>query len=259
MRKNNIGITGASGTLGRILVQELEEKEIQYTCFGGDICFKEDIEKWIHNNKFDAIIHFAAIVPTNEVKENPDKAYRVNVVGTQNLINEIKLSKQNPWLFYASTCHVYKSTDKPIKEIGEISPISIYGSTKYEAEKFVNQNYENSCIGRIFSFYHNTQQESFLYPKIIARLENEDLNKPFELYGAKSIRDFLNAETIVDIIIKLMIIKIRGIYNIGSGEGTTIENFVQNLTNKKLNIKNLGENNYLVADITKLNNLINEK
>ncbi|MBU4308494.1 MAG: hypothetical protein KJ566_01745 [Nanoarchaeota archaeon] len=67
------------------------------------------------------------------------------------------------------------------------------------------------------------------------RLGNEDLSKPFELYGTNSTRDFLSAEKVVDIIIKLMMKKIIEICNIDSG--IVIRDFVQNLTDKKLEIK----------------------
>ena len=258
-KKAMVGITGARGTLGKIIIQKLEEKKVSYSCFDGDICSNEDLKKWINEEKFEAIIHFAAIVPTNQVKENPQKAYQVNVEGTKNLINEIKNSNQIPWVFYASTSHVYNFSKFPIKETGEIKPSSEYGKTKYLAEEAVTKIYDNLCIGRIFSFYHKTQKSPFLYPNLISRIKNEDLEKPFELFGASSIRDFSDAEVVVDIIIKLMNKKVKGIYNIGSGEGTSIRDFSQKLTDKKLNIKELGESNCLIADITKLKNILKDE
>jgi len=48
----------------------------------------------------------------------------------------------------------------------------------------------------------------------------------------------------------------KGIYNIASGKGIKIKDFVQNLTNKKLNIKSVGGSDYLVADITKLKKVL---
>lgn len=253
---NKVGITGASGTLGKILIAKLEKNGLEYLCFDGDILQKNNIKNWFERNRFDAIIHFAAIVPATEVKADPSKAYLVNVTGTENLINGIKSSGQNPWLFYASTSHIYKSKNTPINEEDEIDPISIYGKTKYEAEKFVVRNYENTCVGRIFSLYHPSQKRLFLYPNILYRLEHEDLSKPFELYGANSIRDFLPAEEIIEIIFKLMNKKITGIYNIASGNGIKIKDFVQNLSEEKLKIKEVGEQDYLVANINKLNKVL---
>ena len=96
----------------------------------------------------------------------------------------------------------------------------------------------------------------FLYPSIRQRLATENLEKPFVLYGAKSVRDFLNAETVIEIIVNLMNKKIMGVYNIASGKGVEIKNFVQSLSKKKINIKEMGLADFLVADINKLQNAL---
>ena len=72
------------------------------------------------------------------------------------------------------------------------------------------------------------------------------------MYGADSVRDFLNAEEVVDIIIKLYKKKSTGIFNIASGKPIKIRDFVQNLSNKKLKIVTTEQKDYLVADISKL-------
>ena len=122
---NEIGITGATGILGKILVGKLNERNLKCSSFNGDICSKKDIGMWLDRNKFTAIIHFAAIVSIVDVRENLDKAHNVNIIGTENLIDEIKSSKQSPWLFYASTSHIYKSKSSPINEDDEKEPILV--------------------------------------------------------------------------------------------------------------------------------------
>lgn len=253
---NKIGITGSTGVLGKLFIEKLKEEKLDYNCFSGDIRSIEDVEKWITQSSFNSIVHLAAIVPTVDVKNNPKKAYDVNVIGTKNLVSAISSLNQHPWLFYASTSHVYKSKNSPISENDEISPVSEYGKTKHEAEKIISKYYDNFCIGRIFSFYHDSQRPPFLYPSIKERLKHEDLSKPFELYGAQSVRDFLNAESVVDIIINLMSKRAKGVYNIASGKGVSIKDFVQSLADKKLDIKELGDSNYLVADISNLKRIL---
>ncbi len=252
-----IGITGATGILGKILCEKLKNEKMETSSFKGDICKKEDLIKWISKNKFEAIIHLAAIVPTIEVKSDPLRAYEVNVSGTINLLSALKQNDQSPWVFYASSSHVYKSKDSPIKETDTVDPVSLYGMTKYIGEKIcvdsAPKNNFSICCGRIFSFFHNSQKAPFLYPNILKRLQTEDITKSFFLYGADSERDFLNAEEVVDIIIGLMNKKVKGIYNIASGRSTKIRDFVQNLTDKKLKIETNNEiPNKLVADISKL-------
>jgi UDP-glucose 4-epimerase len=256
MKNKLVGITGSRGVLGKILVKKLSlMKQFKYSCFEGNITVKEDVKKWIINNNFNYIIHLAAIVPTERVKNDFLSALKVNVMGTKNLLEELNSQAKNPWFFYASTSHVYKSKNSPINETDFIEPITEYGLSKYAGEIIAKKNYTQLCIGRIFSFYHDSQKIPFLYPTIKKRLEEEDVNKEFLLRGANSIRDFLNAEEVTDIIIKLMNKNSVGTYNIGSGKGIKIKDFVQNMTDYKLKIKNVGKSDYLIADVTKIKNL----
>ncbi len=254
-----IGITGGRGVLGTILVKKMKSWNYEYDSFKGDISKIDDIREWVNSNNFDSIIHLAAIVPASVVKDSLVRAFEVNAVGTRNLAEVLKEKSKNIWLFYASTSHVYKSSDKPISEKGTIEPVSEYGLTKYSGELLARKIYENLCIGRIFSMYHKTQKPPFLYPNIIKRLKTEDLDKEFELYGGESYRDFLNAEEVADIILELMNKNACGIYNIASGNGIKVKDFVQSITDKKIKIKSLGEPDYLVANINKLEKLLNEK
>ncbi|MBP8707392.1 MAG: SDR family oxidoreductase [Caldisericia bacterium] len=254
-----VGVTGANGVLGKIITKKLSALGYEYVPFSGDIRNINDVANWVDNNNFDSVIHLAAIVPPSEVKNDLIKAFEVNCIGTKNLVDALNAKSQKPWLFYASTCHVYKSSNKPLSEDDPIEPISEYGLTKYAGEVLIRKNYDNACIGRIFSIYHKTQKPPFLYPTMLQRLQNEDLTKEFELYGAESIRDFSNAEDVADIIIKLMERKVVGTYNIASGNGVKIRDFVQSLTDIPLKIKDMGGQDTLVADVNKLNKLLNNE
>ncbi len=120
-----IGITGSTGTLGKILVKQLEKAN--YHCFKGDICSKDDIDAWVKTNNFSEIIHFAAMVSTSKVENNLSKAYQINTSGVKYLIEVLQSCRKQPWLFYASTSHVYKSKNTPINELDAIEPVSELG------------------------------------------------------------------------------------------------------------------------------------
>lgn len=259
----NIGITGSTGVIGNILSEKLKSKDLNIIPFEGDIRSKIDLANWFKND-FDTIFHLAAVVPVNIVANDPILAYSVNVGGTINLIEKIIENKKNKiWLFYASSAHVYKSSNQPISEKHPIEPITLYGETKWMGERVCTEAAKANdiavCCGRIFSFYHKSQKKPFLYPTIRERLENKDLTKPFKLYGADSVRDFLNAEEVVEIIVKLMQKKTTGIINIASGQGVKIRDFVQQFTNVKLKIEPADNKvNYLIADTSKLNKVLGE-
>jgi nucleoside-diphosphate-sugar epimerase len=258
-----IGITGASGVLGKILCEKLKNQKLQFSNFKGDIRDYIALNEWVRNNGVAHIIHLASKVAVKEVEENIDSAYDINVSGT---INVIKVLKNNPKtinLFYASSSHVYKSSSDSIKETDELEPINSYGLTKYISEllllDFKKKNLDiNICIGRIFSFYHFSQKPPFLYPNLIERFKNEDLNRPFKLYGANSTRDFLNAEEVCDIIIQLVKINYNGVVNIASGKSSKIIDFVKSIAPCELDFELMDSENitHLNADVSLLKKIL---
>ncbi len=262
-----IGITGSSGVLGKIICNKLEKENFHFSIFNADIRDDNEVINWVKNNKLTYIIHLASKVAVSDVENNIDEAYDVNISGTINLIKAIKMQNQPIGFFYASTSHVYESSSKALKESDTINPINSYGLTKWISELLLNdfkKKYSgiNLCIGRIFSFYHKSQRPPFLYPNLMKRFEEEDLLKPFKLYGANSTRDFLNAEEVCDFILKLVAIKHEGTVNIASGKSIKIIDFAQKIAPQKIDFNfDVNENiNHLNADISLLNTIIeNEK
>lgn len=256
-----IGITGSSGVLGQLCHERFLSKGYDVSCFKRDIRDAADIEAWLKKNHLNAVLHFAAIVETDRVKKDPLNAYHVNVCGTINLLMNLRKCGFKGWFFYASSSHVYCAQNRPIEENDEIAPTSLYGMTKYMGEKICSDFSESApfqiCIGRIFSFYHNFQSGSFLYPTIKQRLQTENLDKPFFLRGANSVRDFLNADEVCEIIIALMDKKYRGIINIASGKGTKIGDFVQSMTEANLKIESDDSENSIVGSVDKLRKVLN--
>ena len=252
-----VGITGGSGVLGKLISSLLKKISYDVSCFSGDIRNYKEILDWLSGRSFDAIFHFAALVPAAVVEKEPITSLEINVAGTLNLVKAMKESGNTPWFFYASTSHVYKSSSIPIAETFPIEPITLYGLTKKMGEDIVwttcVETKAKSCIGRIFSFWHETQSREFLYPAIIERFKREDLKNPFLVKGANNVRDLSNAEDIVNKILLLMHKKAEGIYNIGSGKGITIRDFVQQIAPEKLTIITDGDQSedYLVADTSK--------
>jgi nucleoside-diphosphate-sugar epimerase len=260
-KQATIGITGATGVLGKILKEKLLALSYNVSSFTGDITNSALVDEWVSLNNLQAVFHLAAMVPVDMVNKNPLDAYAVNAGGTINLLNAIKTQAVKPWFFYASTCHVYKSKNQPITELDETEPINLYGQTKFTGEKICTayqlQTGAPVCIGRIFSFFHHSQKEPFLYPSIKNRVQQHNILNPFVLQGANNVRDFLNAEAIIDILIKLMEKNNTDTVNIGSGKAVTIKDFVQDLFPQLTNITyNEHTPSFLVADVKKLHSIL---
>ena len=260
-----IGITGGKGILGRIAQKKFLLRGHKVSLFDGDICNLTALQEWIKNSQPEAVLHFAAVVPVQSVQADPARTFRVNVGGTANLVSALDSYSPRPWLFYASSSHVYRPQLQPLREDALVSPINTYGVSKRMGEQVVELSANSVglpwCIGRIFSFYHPEQTGTFLYPALQRRFATEDLGQPFLLHGMEDVRDISLADDLVASIIILAEKRASGIINIGSGSGTRIADFVQSLAPRPLTISpaSPSEPTKLVADISKLRQILGDE
>lgn len=250
--------------MGRIAIKQLLERGHEVSSFAGDICDLSALQAWAVEAQAEAVLHFAAVVPTQTVQADPAHAFRINVGGTANLVSALAVCERKPWLFYASSSHVYRPQSEPLREDAPVSPINPYGLSKRMGEQVVESSAGPAglpwCVGRIFSFYHPDQTGSFLYPTLQRRFATEDLTQPFPLHGVDDVRDLSLADDLVAAIVELTERQAAGIINIGSGRGTRIADFVQSLAPMSLNITSAstGTPTSLVADTKKLRQILGQ-
>jgi nucleoside-diphosphate-sugar epimerase len=260
-----VGLTGGSGVLGRILSKRLIAGGVEVDSFVGDVNSLPDLLTWLYKRKFSYFFHLAAKVPVDYVDRNLLSAYQTNVIGTFNVLNALVSSEQEAWTFWGSTSHVYAPKEEKLPEDAKKDPVGAYGITKLHAEsmiEFLAKKYQiQSCIGRIFSYSHMFQKEPFLVPSLLKKIELLEDNQDLFVPNLDSMRDILDGETVVDILIELARGKHTGIFNVASGSGKSIGDIANELCvlqSRKLNI--IGENflkpNSYIADVSKLSNAI---
>ena len=258
---DKIGLTGSTGSLGKILTKYINNKKIFN--FRGDVRKKKDLINWVEKNNINIIIHLAAIVPIKIVNKNKKKAYQVNYEGTKNIV-DATLKSETEWFFFSSTSHVYRSSKKKISENSIKKPISFYGQTKYLSEKYIIKSYSNSkkkyCIGRIFSTSNKNQKNNYLVPDLIKKISNA--KNTINLYNLNHYRDFISMNEISKIIIRLYRVKFKGIINIGRGKKVYLKDIAKLVCKKykkKYNFIDKKEPTYLIANNKKLKKIINLK
>ncbi len=106
----------------------------------GDIADENDLNSACKD--MDIAIHLAAVIPPLADK-NPNLAYRVNVLGTKNLINALEKQSKNAFFIYASSVSVYgdRLANPEIKVSDKLHPSEgdSYAVTKIQAEKIVKE------------------------------------------------------------------------------------------------------------------------
>jgi nucleoside-diphosphate-sugar epimerase len=233
---NKIGITGGSGIMGQTLRKNFPEYD--WVLFENDILNSLEIDDWLKNaGPFDAMLHLAAIVPTQWVEADPAQAIRVNVEGTCRLFSALSKIKKSglpfPWVFFASTGHVYASSNEPLTEESPLSPLGFYGLTKLQAEQWAiemsNKLDFKICLGRIFSTCSPLHPETYFLPAMIKKINDAPSNAVLEVRGLLGTRDFLTADLACHAIHFLMKKKGEGIFNISSGKPLKLLSLVKEI------------------------------
>ena len=146
-------VTGGAGYIGSLLVPMLLKRDYKVALFDslvwgmkpilhfashpnlsiitGDIRDKEAITSAVRES--DCVIHLASIVGYPACAADPARAVSVNVDGTRNIVEAVTDQK----LIFASTGSTYGKVDGICTEETPIAPLTLYGSTKWEAERLV--------------------------------------------------------------------------------------------------------------------------
>jgi dTDP-4-dehydrorhamnose reductase len=139
-------ITGVTGELGSQL-KTLFPDSISPPHKDFDISDLASVKNIFNNNKIDTVIHSAAFTSVRGCEENKSKTMEINVQGTKNLVNELKISNPMAKFVYVSTACVFDGHSSMYDETSIPYPKNFYSLTKLLGEYIVNQ-LENSLIVR---------------------------------------------------------------------------------------------------------------
>ena len=152
-------ITGGAGSVGRQLVEMFAEAGRAVRVFDlpmmdfsglegrdgidivkGDITDADGVRAAVDGA--DAVLHLAAILPPNSERDR-ELTFRVNVGGTQNIIDAMEQVNPNARLVFTSSISTYGDTsaDEPPVRVGHSqSAIDIYADSKIEGEKLITES-----------------------------------------------------------------------------------------------------------------------
>lgn len=146
-------ITGANGMLGSELVKHLEGHLISgFSRNELDVTNRKNVRDVFGQVEPDVVIHAAAHTNVDDAEYSPDEAYKVNTLGTQNIVDNC-LSK-NILLIYISSTGIYGDHEKRCySEYDRVNPTTIHHKTKYEAEMVVKSHLNRFLILRVGWLY----------------------------------------------------------------------------------------------------------
>jgi UDP-glucose 4-epimerase len=188
-------VTGGAGFIGSSLVRKFLEREYRVMVldnfangkreylphhpdlhlFEGDVTNREDING-VLAHKPSYIVHLAAHHFIPFCNAHPSETIRVNVFGTQTLLECIGQNRYVEKVVFASTAAVYAPQEQSCKETDPVMPIDIYGISKRCGEDIVSLFSTQAgipCVSaRLFNVLGPRETNPHLLPDIIAQLRS---------------------------------------------------------------------------------------
>jgi len=250
-KDQRIIITGGSGFIGSFLIETLIKKGFtavtvldknpqpqtgatHLTCnvFRDVHLLKE------HITEGSIVVHLACTtIPSVSEKDSAMDAQE-NIAGTLRLMDVCREKKVRKFIFASSGGTVYgNSSRKPHTEKDATEPENSYGAIKLALEKYLGV-YEHlygmkHAILRISNPYGRRKLVSTKLGAVDIFLRHSMENKTLSIWGdGKNVRDYIHISDVVNFIIHT--IKrddLTGIYNVGTGVGTSLNQIVDCVSN----------------------------
>lgn len=203
-------VTGANGMLGSNILKFMSYKDVVgYSHSELDITDHNVVQNILTSEKPDIIIHTAAFTNVEACEVEIDKAYLINTIGTQNLVNYAL--EHNVLFIYISSTGIYgKEQDTAYTEFDSVHPTTVHHTSKYEAEKIVQNHLNRYLILRTGWLYggDKTHEKNYVYKRYLD-LKNSDVNYSV----ASQIGNPTYVKNLVKQIEVLISSKIYGLYN----------------------------------------------
>ena len=234
--KTIIGITGASGMLGKHLLYILSKKKIYVVATSKKLSKSKNkniIWKKLNlinlkneyqlDNVFgniNTLVHIGALVPKPNTKQDKKKIKKINFDST--LIITKWALKKNIHLIYISGAIIYK--DKGKKKIKEISYLKskffkdFYGNSKKNCDLYLQKKIKSGnkiSILRPSSIYGFGLDKNKIINQLIKLTKS---NKDIRLYGPFEKINLIHAIDVAQAIYKTIVKKKYKVFNIGSNK-----------------------------------------
>ncbi|NWF67908.1 MAG: UDP-glucose 4-epimerase GalE [Chloroflexi bacterium] len=259
-------VTGGAGYIGSHVTELLIERGHQVVVYDnlvaghraavhphatfvhGDLLDQEQLTDLFASHTFDGVMHFASHILVGESMQNPWKYLRDNVAGTTNLLEAVASAHVRRFIL-SSTANLFdKPQHIPINEDEPLIPGSVYGETKFIAERmlmWMDKLYElKYCCLRYFNasgahpkghIGEDHYPETHLIPIVLQvalgqrdhlTIYGSDYNTP----DGTCIRDYIHVLDLGEAHIMALEALADGrsrVYNLGSGSGYSVLEVVE--------------------------------
>lgn len=188
-----------------LLYEDSYRKEVKFVF--GDV---RDYEKLLFHLKYiDAVIWLAAIVGDGACAHNPEIAMAINR-------DSVKWLSENfqGKIIFMSTCSVYGAHDDLLDEESEVNPLSVYASTKYEAESFLMDR--DAIVFRLGTLYGVSDRFARMRMDLVVNTLTYKacVDNKIQIFGGEQYRPLLHVRDTAQAIVKALDSQCQGVFNL---------------------------------------------
>ena len=262
MKSKNILVTGGNGFIGSNLVDRLIDSghsvfviddlstglkensnpKAKYTFYDLVECLEHPayLESYLLGNEIEVVYHLAASADVQMSVESPEKTYLINLLASIAIYNLCTKTHVNQFVFASTSAIFGPPKYLPVDEFHSTKPISPYGLTKLNFEQFLGYQNGGSKVNHTV----------FRFPNVYGPRQREDLEggviaifKGLALKGSNvnvfgdgcQTRDWVYVDDIVNALCCVLDTDFQcEVYNLGSGEQISLNDFINTL--KKLGL-----------------------
>jgi nucleoside-diphosphate-sugar epimerase len=226
---SRILVTGADGFTGRHLCEALDQAGHEVCKLSADLLDRAALERTVAEVQPERVAHLAAIsfVAHGDV----EAIYRVNIVGTRNLLAALaELSQKPAGVMLVSSANIYGNAPEGlIDESVSPAPANDYAVSKFAMEAMAHlwQSQLPLTVVRPFNYIGRGQSKDFVIAKIADHIRRRA--PVIELGNLDVERDFSDVRRVVDAYLRLLSLDKppTGPLNVCSGQGTSLREIIE--------------------------------
>ena len=204
----------ALAPLGNLSALDVHSKE-----FCGDFSNPEGIAETVRAIKPDVIVNAAAHTAVDKAESEPEFAQLLNATSVEAIAKEA--SKIGAWVVHYSTDYVFPGDgETPWRETDATAPLNVYGQTKLDGEKALQEHCAKHLIFRT-SWVYAGKGNNFAKTMLRLAKERKELSVINDQVGAPTGAELLadcTAHAIREVMVKP---ELAGLYHLVASDTTT--------------------------------------
>ncbi len=202
--------------------------------------YKLDIQSWrlervFRNERPSLVMHLAAQMDVRRSVEDPVFDAQVNILGTLNVLEQAVKHGVRKVIFSSSGGAIYGEQQAfPAPESHVTQPLSPYGISKLCGEQYLSYYQRVSGVQYVSLRYANVygprqdpEGEAGVVAIFIQKLLSHE--QPIINGNGRQTRDFIFVEDVVEANLAATGQEVQGVYNVGTGQETSINDLFRNL------------------------------